>query len=74
MELTKRDRFSNLPNGERYLYELFSLIETGNLTVTNPQGKVFHFGEADAEEPLHLNIHNANTYNRILTLKLCVGR
>ncbi|MBH8577586.1 class I SAM-dependent methyltransferase [Nostocaceae cyanobacterium CENA369] len=67
MALSKRDRFSNLPNGERYLYELFSLIETGNLTVTNPEGKVFHFGKADSEEPLHLNIHNDNTYNRILT-------
>ncbi len=65
--LSSRDRFSNLPNGERYLYQLFSLIEAGNLTVTNPEGRVFHFGLASSDLPLRMNIHNPNTYNRILT-------
>ncbi|KYC43123.1 methyltransferase [Scytonema hofmannii PCC 7110] len=67
LALSSSDRFSNLPNGERYLYQLFSLIEAGNLTVTNPEGRVFHFGLASSEEPLRMNIHNPNTYNRILT-------
>jgi cyclopropane-fatty-acyl-phospholipid synthase len=65
--LSWRDRISNLPTGERYLYQLFSLIETGDLTVTNPEGKVFHFGKVDSDLPLRLNIHNQSTYDRILT-------
>ena len=59
---------------ERYLYQLFSLIEAGNLTVTNPEGKVFQFGKADSAPPLHLIVHNASTYDRILafgTLGFC---
>lgn len=62
-----RDYISNLPSGERYLYQLFSLIETGDLTVTNPDGKVFHFGKVGSDLPLHLIIHNSNTYDRIVT-------
>ncbi|WP_347566153.1 class I SAM-dependent methyltransferase [Scytonema sp. UIC 10036] len=65
--VSKRDRFSNLPDGERYLYQLFSMIEDGDLTVTNPEGRVFHFGLAGSKEPLRLIVHNPNTYNRILT-------
>jgi len=37
----------NLPSGERYLYQLFSLIEVGYLTVINPQGEEFNFGDKD---------------------------
>lgn len=68
------DRLTTLPSGERYLYQLFSLIESGDLTVTNPEGKVFHFGKAGSGLPLHLQIHNPNTYDRILafgTLGFC---
>lgn len=73
-ELSSRDRISNLPHGERYLYQLFSLIEAGDLTVTNPDGRVFHFGKVGSDLPLRLNIHNPNTYDRILafgTLGFC---
>ena len=69
-----RDRISHLPGGERYLYQLFSLIEAGDLTVTNPNGDVFHFGQVGSALPLHLIIHNPNTYDRILafgTLGFC---
>ncbi|MBE9180089.1 class I SAM-dependent methyltransferase [Oculatella sp. LEGE 06141] len=68
------DRSSNLPAGERYLYQLFSLIEAGNLTVTNPEGKDFHFGNVNVFPALHLIVHNPNTYERILafgTLGFC---
>lgn len=73
-ELSWRDRISNLPAGERYLYQLFSLIEAGDLTVTNPKGNVFHFGKAGSDLPLRLIVHNPNTYDRILafgTLGFC---
>jgi cyclopropane-fatty-acyl-phospholipid synthase len=63
-----RERINNLPMAERYLYQLFSLIETGDLTVTNPEGKVFHFGKVGSSDlSLRLNIHNPSTYDRILT-------
>ncbi|MDF5718628.1 MAG: class I SAM-dependent methyltransferase, partial [Rhizonema sp. NSF051] len=62
-----RSHLLNLPDGERYLYQLFSLIEAGNLTVTNPEGRIFKFGEKDSDLPLCMNIHNPKTYNRILT-------
>ena len=57
----------NLPNGERYLYQLFSLIEVGYLKVINPQGHEFGFGDKNSSEPLCLTIHNQNTYDRVLT-------
>ncbi|TAD93204.1 MAG: methyltransferase domain-containing protein, partial [Bacteroidetes bacterium] len=38
-----------------------------DLTVTNPDHQVFHFGKVGSESPIHLIIHNANTYDRILT-------
>jgi cyclopropane-fatty-acyl-phospholipid synthase len=63
-----------LPAGERYLYQLFSLVEVGDLTVTNPEGKVFHFGRMGSDLPVHLIIHNPNTYDRLLafgTLGFC---
>ncbi|MCH9055785.1 class I SAM-dependent methyltransferase [Synechococcus sp. PCC 6716] len=63
-----------LPAGERYLYQLFSLIEVGDLTVTNPEGKVFHFGQVDSDLPLHLIIHNSDTCDCLLafgTLGFC---
>ncbi|MDV2994809.1 MAG: Cyclopropane-fatty-acyl-phospholipid synthase [Chroococcidiopsis sp. SAG 2025] len=56
-----------VPTGERYLYQLFSSIEAGDLTVTNPEGNVFHFGQVGSAPPLHLVVHNRNTYDRILT-------
>ena len=65
---------SHLPAGERYLYQLFSLIEIGDLTVTNPRGEVFHFGTVGTSSPLHLIVHNPDTYDRILafgTLGFC---
>ena len=55
----------NLPSGERYLYQLFSLIKVGHLKVTNPQGQEFNFG--DKTTSLHLIVHNQNTYDRVLT-------
>ena len=57
---------SGLTTGERYLYQLFSSIEQGNLTVVNPAGKTFHFGD-DSSPALVLKIHNPNTYDRALT-------
>ncbi|WP_416676102.1 class I SAM-dependent methyltransferase [Egbenema bharatensis] len=68
------DCIHELPDGERYLYQLFSLIEVGDLTVTNPQGKVFHFGQVGSDLPLHLIIHNSGTCDRLLafgTLGFC---
>ncbi|MDF5722411.1 MAG: class I SAM-dependent methyltransferase [Rhizonema sp. PD37] len=65
--ITERSHLLNLPDGERYLYQLFSLIEAGNLTVTNPEGRVFNFGEKGSDLALRMNIHNPKTYNRILT-------
>ncbi len=58
---------SQLPNGERYLYQLFSSIKEGNLTVINPVGTVFHFGREDLSPALRLRIYNPDTYDRILT-------
>jgi cyclopropane-fatty-acyl-phospholipid synthase len=69
-----RDRLKALPSGERYLYQLFSNISQGNLTVTNPEGQVFHFGNAELTPALHLTIRNPDTYGRILafgTLGFC---
>lgn len=57
----------NLPSGERYLYDLFSLIEEGYLTVINPQGKEFNFGKAESFPQLRLMIRNQDTYDRVLT-------
>jgi cyclopropane-fatty-acyl-phospholipid synthase len=67
-------RINELSTGERYLYQLFNLIEVGDLTVTNPEGKVFHFGQMGSDLPLHLIIHNPGTYDRLLafgTLGFC---
>lgn len=66
-EASERDRAYRLSPGERYLYQLFSLIKIGELTVTNPDHQVFQFGNVGSEPPIHLIIHNANTYDRILT-------
>ena len=60
------DRISSLPSGERYLYQLFSFIQEGNLTVINPAGVVFHFGREDLSPALRLCIHNPHTYDRVL--------
>ncbi len=57
----------NLPSGERYLYQLFSLIKVGHLKVTNPQGQEFDFGDKSSTVSLHLIVHNQNTYDRVLT-------
>ncbi|MEM9487310.1 MAG: class I SAM-dependent methyltransferase [Cyanobacteria bacterium P01_F01_bin.116] len=57
----------NLPVAERYLYELFSAITDGYLTVTNPSGQVFTFGSPDTEPKLHLQVHDQRTYNSIIT-------
>jgi cyclopropane-fatty-acyl-phospholipid synthase len=68
------DSHHELPTGERYLYQLFSLIEVGDLTVTNPTGKVFHFGQVGSDIPLHLILHNSDTCDRLLafgTLGFC---
>lgn len=56
---------SGLPSGERYLYQLFTLIKEGNLTVVNPNGQAFHFGE-ELSPALCLKIHNHDTYDRAL--------
>ena len=57
----------NLPTAERYLYELFSFISDGYLTVTNPSGQVFHFGSPETQPHLHLQIHDQRTYASIIT-------
>ncbi|WP_009634338.1 class I SAM-dependent methyltransferase [Synechocystis sp. PCC 7509] len=57
----------NLPSGERYLYQLFSLIKVGYLKVTNPQGQEFNFGDRNSTVSLHLIVHNQNTYDRVLS-------
>lgn len=57
----------NLPSGERYLYQLFSLIEFGYLKVINPQGQEFDFGNKESSAQLCLIVHNQNTYDRVLT-------
>ena len=56
---------SKLPSGERYLYQLFTLIKKGNLTVINPSGTAFHFGE-ESSPPLILKVYNPDTYDRAL--------
>ncbi len=56
---------SKLPSGERYLYQLFTLIKQGNLTVINPSGTAFHFGEESSPE-LILKVYNPDTYDRAL--------
>jgi cyclopropane-fatty-acyl-phospholipid synthase len=66
--------FQQLPIGERYLYQLFSLIETGHLMVVNPAGQVFQFGTVGSAPPVQLNIHHPGTYDRVLafgTLGFC---
>lgn len=68
------DRIQSLPSGERYLYELFSLIETGDLTIVNPDGDRFQFGTPGTGTPLCLQIHNPGTYDRVFgygTLGFC---
>ncbi len=57
----------NLPSGERYLYQLFSLISVGHLKVINPQGQEFNFGDKESSPQLCLIVHDPNTYDRILT-------
>ena len=59
-------RISSLPSGERYLYQLFSYIQEGNLTVINPAGMVLHFGRDELLPALRLCIHNPHTYDRVL--------
>jgi cyclopropane-fatty-acyl-phospholipid synthase len=69
-----RDRLRHLPSGERYLYQLFSLIAQGDLTVVNPDGEVFQFGTPGSGVPLTLQIHHPATYDRIFafgTLGFC---
>lgn len=61
------DRISSLPSAERYLYQLFSFIQEGNLTVINPVGMVFHFGRKDLSPALRLCIRNPHTYDRVLS-------
>ena len=56
---------SGLPSGERYLYQLFTLIKQGNLTVINPSGTAFHFGE-ESSPPMILKVYNPDTYDRAL--------
>ncbi len=56
---------SKLPSGERYLYQLFTLIKEGNLTVINPSGTAFHFGE-ESSPPMILKVYNPDTYDRAL--------
>jgi cyclopropane-fatty-acyl-phospholipid synthase len=58
---------NQLPSGERYLYQLFSLVESGDLTVINPQGQKFNFGKAGSLPKLRMSIRNPKTYDRILT-------
>ena len=65
--LSLSERPSNLPSGERYLYQLFELLRVGYLTVINPDGKEFKFGDAESSPQLRLIIRNAKTYDRILT-------
>jgi len=68
------DRLNRLPPGERYLYQLLSLIDNGDLTVTNPNGEVFRFGCAELSPHLHLKIHHPGTCDRLLafgTLGFC---
>ncbi|NEQ30764.1 MAG: methyltransferase domain-containing protein [Leptolyngbya sp. SIO4C5] len=57
---------NHLPSGERYLYQLLGQIEQGHLTVTNPAGQSFQFGEAAAES-LHLIIRDRRTYDRLIS-------
>jgi cyclopropane-fatty-acyl-phospholipid synthase len=63
---SQTEEFRGLPSGERYLYQLFSLIETGDLTVANPEGRTFHFGTPGSFPSLRLIIHHPQTYDRIL--------
>ena len=56
---------SKLPSGERYLYQLFTLIKQGNQTDINQDGKTFHFGE-ESSEAFYLKIYYPDTYDRAL--------
>lgn len=53
------------PSGERYLYELLSLIESGDLTVVNPDGDRFQFGVPGSSVPVEMHVHDPKTYDRI---------
>lgn len=57
----------SLPSGERYLYQLLSSIEIGDLTVINPEGQKFQFGIPGSEPPLCLIIRDGRTYDRLLS-------
>ena len=59
--------FNHLPSGERYLYQLFSLITEGCLTVINPNQQTFTFGSSESQPSLHLTIREQRTYDRILS-------
>ncbi|MBE9033166.1 class I SAM-dependent methyltransferase [filamentous cyanobacterium LEGE 11480] len=58
-------RIQTLPSGERYLYKLLTMIDSGDLTVINPDGESFQFGCPGTSTPLYLQIHNPKTYDRI---------
>ncbi|NEP17149.1 MAG: methyltransferase domain-containing protein [Leptolyngbya sp. SIO4C1] len=57
----------SLPSGERYLYQLFSLIEAGCLSVKNPSGQTFTFGTPGSTPHLKLIVRDQRTYDRVLT-------
>lgn len=53
---------------ESYLYQLLGFIEDeGHLTVVNPQGKEFEFGEKNASPKLRITIRNPEVYKYIFT-------
>lgn len=59
---------SELSSQERYLYQLFSFVEEGYLTVKNPRGDEFRFGNKESYPHLSLVIKNQNTYKHIIAL------
>ncbi len=72
--LNQSDSSRRDTKSERYLYQLFSLIQTGSLTVVNPEGQEYHFGKPDTLPALRLLIHHPATYDRVLafgTLGFC---
>ncbi|NJN91005.1 MAG: methyltransferase domain-containing protein [Leptolyngbyaceae cyanobacterium SL_5_14] len=57
---------SKISREESYLYQLLGLIEgEGCLTVVNPQGQEFQFGEESSSQNFRIFIKNPTTYKHI---------
>ncbi|MEM9947527.1 MAG: class I SAM-dependent methyltransferase [Cyanobacteria bacterium P01_D01_bin.36] len=60
-----------LSREEKYLYQLLSLIDEdgqdGHLTIINPQGKEFQFGDKSSSQKFLVNFSNPDAYKHIFS-------